>query len=66
MKWEIAHLVTSSCYAHDIFRLEIEMDHGFGVQILDSLAYLTHKENAIALGQCKVIGNDSLKQLATA
>lgn len=47
-----------------LFYFQIEMHNGLAVHIIDSLAYLPDELNAIAFSQCKVVGYDSLEQLA--
>lgn len=40
------------------------MHNGLAVHIIDSLAYLSYEENAIAFSQCEVVGNDSLEKFS--
>lgn len=47
-----------SIMAHNVLRLEVEMDNGFGVHIVDAFADLPQKQNAIVFGKLKVVSND--------
>lgn len=40
------------------------MHDGLTVHVVDAVANLPDEENAISLGQSKVVGDDSLKKLA--
>lgn len=51
--------------AHDILGLKVEMDHRFGVHIVDALADLPHKQHAVVFGQRKVISDDPLEEFTT-
>lgn len=50
--------------AHNVLRLQVQMDHRPGVHVVDAFADLTHEQDAIVFGERKVVGHDALKQFA--
>lgn len=53
--------MTIPVVAHYVLGLQIEMDNGLGVHVVDALADLAHEQNAIVFGELKVVGHDSFE-----
>lgn len=56
--------MTIPVVAHYVLGLQIEMDNGLGVHVVDALADLAHEQNAIVFGELKVVGHDPFEEFA--